>query len=144
MTSKRSACPSDWDLSFLVDTLILGILTILFMIYIHPLLTLYAILPMPLITIVTLFFSRLIHQRFETLQKTFSSLTERVRESISGIRVVKAYVPGREGAGKARSPQPGLCSEEHPCDQNMGDVLSPSSLSFQFFSWSSSSTGVDD
>jgi ATP-binding cassette subfamily B multidrug efflux pump len=79
-------------LVFLVDTVILGVLTILFMIYIHPLLTLYAILPMPLITAVTLFFSRLIHQRFETLQRTFSALTERVRESISGIRVVKAYV----------------------------------------------------
>ena len=77
---------------FLVDTIILGILTIFFMIYIHPLLTLYAILPMPLITVITLFFSRVIHQRFEVLQKTFASLTERVRESIAGIRMVKAYV----------------------------------------------------
>jgi ATP-binding cassette subfamily B multidrug efflux pump len=77
---------------FLVDTIILGILTIFFMIYIHPLLTLYAILPMPLITTITLFFSRVIHQRFEALQKTFATLTERVRESIAGIRVVKAYV----------------------------------------------------
>ena len=79
-------------LVFFVDTVILGILTLFFMIYIHPLLTLYAILPMPLITVITLFFSRLIHQRFESVQKTFSSLTERVRESIVGIRVVKAYV----------------------------------------------------
>jgi len=77
---------------FLVDTIILGVLTIFFMIYIHPLLTLYAILPMPLITAVTLFFSRTIHDRFEVLQKTFASLTEKVRESIAGIRVVKAYV----------------------------------------------------
>jgi ATP-binding cassette subfamily B protein len=77
---------------FLVDTIILGILTIFFMIYIHPLLTLYAILPMPLITVITLFFSRVIHQRFEILQRTFALLTERVRESIAGIRVVKAYV----------------------------------------------------
>jgi ATP-binding cassette subfamily B protein len=77
---------------FLVDTIILGVLTIFFMIYIHPLLTLYAILPMPLITAVTLFFSRTIHDRFEILQKTFASLTEKVRESIAGIRVVKAYV----------------------------------------------------
>ncbi|MEW6375176.1 MAG: ABC transporter ATP-binding protein [Thermodesulfobacteriota bacterium] len=77
---------------FLVDTIILGVLTIFFMIYIHPLLTLYAILPMPLITVITLFFSRMIHQRFDILQKTFASLTERVRESIAGIRVVKAYV----------------------------------------------------
>jgi len=77
---------------FLVDTIILGVLTIFFMIYIHPLLTLYAILPMPLITLITLLFSRVIHNRFEILQKTFGLLTERVRESIAGIRVVKAYV----------------------------------------------------
>jgi len=79
-------------LVFFVDTLILGILTIFFMIYIHPLLTLYAILPMPMITILALYFSKLIHQRFESLQRSFSALTERVRESIAGIRVVKAYV----------------------------------------------------
>jgi len=77
---------------FLVDTIILGVLTLFFMVYIDPLLTLYAILPMPLITVTTLFFSRLIHHRFEIVQKAFSSLTERVRESIAGIRVVKAYV----------------------------------------------------
>jgi len=77
---------------FLVDTIILGVLTIFFMIYIHPALTLYAVLPMPLITVVTLLFSRVIHERFETLQKTFATLTERVRESIAGVRVIKAYV----------------------------------------------------
>jgi ATP-binding cassette subfamily B multidrug efflux pump len=76
---------------FLVDTIILGVLTIFFMVYIDPLLTFYAILPMPLITVMTLFFSQLIHQRFEALQKAFASLTERVREAIAGIRVVKAY-----------------------------------------------------
>lgn len=85
---------------FLVDTIILGVLTIFFMVYIHPLLTLYAILPMPLITVITLFFSRTIHDRFEVLQKTFASLTERVRESIAGIRVVKAYVLEEEERGK--------------------------------------------
>jgi ATP-binding cassette subfamily B protein len=85
---------------FLVDTITLGVLTIFFMIYIHPLLTLYAILPMPLITVITLFFSRTIHDRFEVLQKTFASLTERVRESIAGIRVVKAYVLEEEEKDK--------------------------------------------
>jgi ATP-binding cassette subfamily B multidrug efflux pump len=79
-------------LVFLVDTVILGILTIGFMVYIHPLLTLYALVPMPLISLLTLFFSRLIHRRFEDVQSAFSSLTERIREAISGIRVVKAYV----------------------------------------------------
>jgi ATP-binding cassette subfamily B protein len=77
---------------FLADTIILGVLTIFFMTYIHPKLTLYAVLPMPLITLITLLFSRTIHHRFEILQKTFASLTERVRETITGIRVIKAYV----------------------------------------------------
>jgi ATP-binding cassette subfamily B multidrug efflux pump len=83
---------------FLVDTVILGVLTIFFMIYIHPKLTLFAILPMPLITLITLLFSQAIHHRFEIVQKTFASLTERVREAIAGIRVIKAYVlEEREG-----------------------------------------------
>jgi len=77
---------------FMVDTVFLGVLTVFFMIYIHPQLTLYACLPMPLITLITLLFGRTIHQRFEILQRTFASLTERVREAITGIRVVKAYV----------------------------------------------------
>jgi ATP-binding cassette subfamily B multidrug efflux pump len=77
---------------FLVDTIILGVLTIFFMIYIHPTLTFFAILPMPLITLITLFFSRAIHHRFEIVQKSFASLTERVREAIASIRVIKAYV----------------------------------------------------
>jgi len=77
---------------FLTDTLILGVFTLFFMIYIHPELTLYAILPMPFITLITLFFSRFLHERFETLQKTFAQLTERIRESISAIRVIRAYV----------------------------------------------------
>lgn len=87
-------------LIFLVDTIILGVLTILFMVYIDPLLTLYSILPMPLITVVTLFFSRLIHERFEAVQMAFSSLTERVREAVSGIRVIKAYVQEEKEEGK--------------------------------------------
>jgi len=77
---------------FLVDTVILGVLTIFFMIYIHPKLTLFAILPMPLITFITLLSSRAIHRRFGMVQKSFASLTEGVREAITGIRVIKAYV----------------------------------------------------
>ena len=77
---------------FLVDTIILGVLTVFFMIYIHPRLTLFAVLPMPLITLITLLSSRAIHRRFEMVQKGFASLTEGVREAIAGIRVIKAYV----------------------------------------------------
>jgi len=87
-------------LVFIVDTIILGILTLCFMVYIDPLLTLYAVLPMPLITVITLFFSRTIHHRYEGLQKTFSQLTEKVRESIAGIRVIKAYAQEKTESDK--------------------------------------------
>ena len=77
---------------FLADTVILGVLSLAFMVAIHPLLTLYAILPMPAITLITFFFARVVHTRFEAVQKSFASLTEKVRETLAGIRVVKAYV----------------------------------------------------
>jgi ATP-binding cassette subfamily B multidrug efflux pump len=88
---------------FLADTVILGVLSLAFMVAIHPVLTLYAILPMPVITLITFFFARVVHSRFEAVQKTFASLTEKVRETLAGIRVVKAYVlEETETAGLSR------------------------------------------
>jgi len=75
----------------LTDALILGIATIGFMLALNVRLTLLALVPMPFIAFFTLKAGKLLHQRFERVQATFSDLTERVRESISGIRVVKAY-----------------------------------------------------
>ncbi len=73
------------------DALILGLATIGFMLALNVKLTLMALVPMPFIAIFTMRAGRLLHQRFEVVQETFADLTERVRESISGIRVVKAY-----------------------------------------------------
>ncbi len=76
----------------LTDTLVLGASAIVFMILIDLKLTLFAIIPMPFIALVTTRFSRLVHHRFEGVQASFSRLTEQVRESLAGIRVVKAFV----------------------------------------------------
>ncbi|MCK5553905.1 MAG: ATP-binding cassette domain-containing protein, partial [Deltaproteobacteria bacterium] len=76
----------------ITDTLVLGASAIVFMILIDPRLTLFAIIPMPLIALVTTRFSRLVYSRFADVQASFSRLTERVRESLTGIRVVKAFV----------------------------------------------------
>ncbi|MFH1502548.1 MAG: ABC transporter ATP-binding protein [Candidatus Eisenbacteria bacterium] len=73
------------------DALILGLATIGFMLVLNARLTLLALVPMPIIALFTLRAGRLLHQRFERVQETFSDLTERVRESIAGIRVIKAY-----------------------------------------------------
>ena len=65
------------------------------MLYISPQLTLYAFIPFPILGFLILRFGRMIEQRFQKVQDSFSGLTESARASISGIKVVKAYV--REG-----------------------------------------------
>jgi ATP-binding cassette, subfamily B, multidrug efflux pump len=63
-----------------------------FMITISPKLTLYAFLPLPLVSIVIQYFGRQIHDRFEKIQAQFSEISARVQENFSGVRVIRAYV----------------------------------------------------
>ncbi|MBU0991346.1 MAG: ABC transporter ATP-binding protein/permease [Proteobacteria bacterium] len=73
------------------DAVFLGTSAIGFMIYINLKLTLYAILPMPLLIFSARYFSRKMHRKYRTVQASFGDLTEVVRERFAGIRVVKAY-----------------------------------------------------
>ncbi len=77
------------------DTVIMVSFALAAMIGISPRLTLLAFVPLPFLTLVVLGFGRLIHRRFEQVQASFARLTERVREALSGIRVIRAFA--REG-----------------------------------------------
>ncbi len=79
----------------LADAVIMTSAALMFMLSISWELTLFAVVPLPLVSAVVLGFGRLIHRRFETVQEVFSLLMEKVREAISGIRVVKSYVQER-------------------------------------------------
>ena len=61
------------------------------MLIISPKLTLYALLPMPLLAVSVFFVAHLVHTRSRALQTQYSKLTSRVQEALSGIRVLKAY-----------------------------------------------------
>lgn len=76
----------------LADAIIMTTTALSFMLAIHWQLTLLAILPLPFVCLVVLGFGRLIHKRFERVQEVFSLLMEKVREALSGIRVVKSFV----------------------------------------------------
>jgi len=78
------------------DAIVLGAAAVGFMLYINVRLTLFVLIPAPLIVLGTRFFSRQMHRRYQTVQKSFADLTEVVRERLAGIRVVKAY--GWQGA----------------------------------------------
>jgi ATP-binding cassette subfamily B protein len=82
---------SGMGLVALNDALFLGSAAIGFMIYINLELTLYVLIPMPLIVLGTRFFSRRMHRRYKRVQGAFSELTEAVRERFAGIRVIMAY-----------------------------------------------------
>src|SRR6202162_5990526 len=63
-----------------------------FMLSISPKLTLYAFLPLPIVSITIQHFGRKIHERFERIQAMFSDISARAQENFSGVRVVRAYV----------------------------------------------------
>jgi len=54
-------------------------------------LTLLALIPLPLVTIATRYFGRMIHERFERIQSQLSHLSAVTHEALAGVRVVRAY-----------------------------------------------------
>jgi ATP-binding cassette subfamily B multidrug efflux pump len=63
-----------------------------FMLSISPKLTMYAFLPLPIVSITIQYFGRQIHERFERIQAMFSDISARAQENFSGARVIRAYV----------------------------------------------------
>ncbi|MCG8563988.1 MAG: ATP-binding cassette domain-containing protein, partial [Desulfobacterales bacterium] len=80
-----------FGLIVMVDTLLLGTATLGIMIYTHPKLTLMAMIPMPLLVYFTRKLGQKMHDFHKTAQESFSLLTEMVRESFFGIRVIKVF-----------------------------------------------------
>ena len=74
------------------NTIVFTAGAIAFMLSISPKLTLYAFLPLPLVSIVVQYFGRKIHERFERIQAMFSDISARAQENFSGVRVIRAYV----------------------------------------------------
>lgn len=76
---------------YLANTVVTGIATIALMAHLDLHLTLLALAPLPLASIAVKFFGQRIHERFEKIQDLYSELTERVRENLSGVRLVRAF-----------------------------------------------------
>ena len=73
------------------NTMVVGVATISLMIHLDWRMTLMALAPLPFVSAAVKFFGAQIHERFEKIQALYSELTERVRENISGMRVVRAF-----------------------------------------------------
>nr|WP_240545816.1 ABC transporter transmembrane domain-containing protein [Paenibacillus artemisiicola] len=55
-------------------------------------LTLAALLPLPLMALIMQHFGKKIHERFTEQQDAFGNLNDQVLESVSGVRVIRAFV----------------------------------------------------
>jgi ATP-binding cassette subfamily B protein len=74
-----------------MDIVLMTIASFAFMVSINPKLTLLAVLPMPIISLTVMYFGKKVHIRFKAVQESFATLSGRVQETISGIRIVKAF-----------------------------------------------------
>ncbi len=75
-----------------VDTGLRLILSVAVMMGISWELTVYSLLPLPLLSLLVYLVGKRVHARFTLIQEKFSELTSKAQEDFSGIRVIKSYV----------------------------------------------------
>ena len=75
-----------------VDALALGILASIKMIKLNPMLTLFCVIPLVIVGAFEMLMRRRISRKVRRNLEAFSSLSDYVQESYSGINVIKAYV----------------------------------------------------
>jgi ATP-binding cassette subfamily B multidrug efflux pump len=87
----------------MTDAVVLGTAAVGFMVYINVKLTLFVLIPMPMIIFGARFFSKKMHRGYEAVQGAFSELTEVVRERFAGIRMIKAYNREQEASSRVEA-----------------------------------------
>jgi ATP-binding cassette subfamily B protein len=78
-------------LMYWTETMLTFVLAFSVMITVDVPLTLAALSPAPVMSLLVIYFGQRIHARFERIQEVFSGISSRVQESISGMRVLRAY-----------------------------------------------------
>lgn len=76
---------------YAVNTATVSTLALILMIWIDPILTLLAMIPLAILPAAVFLFGRQIHDRFEKIQSQFAELSNYSQEFLSSIRIVKAY-----------------------------------------------------
>ncbi len=74
------------------DTLTRLCIVLTIMIMLNAELTIFSLLPLPILSFVVYMLGKKIHKKFTLIQEKFSALTTFVQENYSGIRIIKSYV----------------------------------------------------
>lgn len=78
-------------LMYTINLVVLFILAISAMISVSPMLTLYVLLPLPVMSVIIYYVSTIINKKSEQVQAQQSLLSTMTQEAFSGIRVLKAF-----------------------------------------------------
>ena len=73
------------------NTIVFSVGAIYFLLRISPFLTLVALVPLPLASVLVQTMGRKIHERFERIQAQFSEISAQAQENFSGARLVRAF-----------------------------------------------------
>ncbi len=76
---------------YTASTLLTFVVALIMMFSIDARLTLVSLVPLPFVSLSVKFFGAAIHKRFESIQAQLSDISAVVQESMSGVRVVRAY-----------------------------------------------------
>ena len=76
---------------YTANTALTFVVALALMLSINPRLTLLAVIPLPLVSLLVKYFGSAIHRRFENIQAQLSDISAVVQENLSGVRVVRAY-----------------------------------------------------
>jgi ATP-binding cassette subfamily B multidrug efflux pump len=76
---------------YLTNTLITAVVSLSLMFSLDVRLTLIVLLPLPIVSITVKMFGTAIHKTFEEVQEKLSDMSAVVQESLTGVRVVRAY-----------------------------------------------------
>ncbi|MGE9314445.1 ABC transporter ATP-binding protein [Niabella sp. CJ426] len=80
---------------YIVNLVSVIALSVFFMLQSSKELTLYVLIPLPVLAIIIYFVNSTIHKKSERIQEALSDLTTNAQESYSGIRVIKSFVQER-------------------------------------------------
>ena len=78
-------------LMYSINTITLFVIVISYMLSVAPKLTLYTLLPLPILSLLIYRLSRAIHERSTLVQQMLSKLSTFSQESFSGINIIKSY-----------------------------------------------------
>jgi ATP-binding cassette subfamily B protein len=72
-------------------TLVTMVLAVTLMLRLSPSMSLWVLIPVPIVVLVVRYFGKVIHALYESIQAALATLSAKAQENLAGVRVIRAY-----------------------------------------------------